>query len=94
MRYLRVKWLHTSADYPVVLYSELDEEGWEKRKVEVFADGRKGFAPPDDQDVGTRLGIEPVPSIEEITADAQFKPSWITKDMFEELWMTKGRNNA
>ncbi len=44
MRYLRVQWLHSHPDEPVTLYSELDDEGWEVRKVEIFADGHIGFA--------------------------------------------------
>ncbi len=44
MKYIKVKWLHSHPDEPVLLYSELDKDRWETRKVEVFADGRIGFA--------------------------------------------------
>jgi hypothetical protein len=95
MRYLRVKWVHTKPDYPVVLYTEVDDDGWEKRKVDVFADGKRGFAPPDDERFGTRLSIEPLPSIEEIGRDPQFEPSWITMAEFDEVWAKRSdRTNA
>lgn len=31
-------------DEPVMLYSELNDDMWETRKVEVYADGRSDFA--------------------------------------------------
>src|SRR5262249_25192281 len=37
--WIRVEWRHDSPDDPVVLYSELDAERWETRKVDVYADG-------------------------------------------------------
>ena len=44
MRYIKVKWIHAHANEPVWLYSELDDDFWETRKVEVFPDGTKGHA--------------------------------------------------
>jgi hypothetical protein len=89
MKYLRVKWLHESTRYPIIIYSELDDDGREARKVEVFADGRIGFAPPDDEVLQTMLSIESIPSIEEIGRDPQFEPSWISKDEFETIWKSR-----
>lgn len=43
MTYIRVQWLHEDSDFAVWLLSELDEERWETRKVEIFADGSKGY---------------------------------------------------
>ena len=44
MRYIKVKWIHSYPDEPVLLYSEIDDSGWEVRKVEVFPDGAYGYA--------------------------------------------------
>ena len=44
MRYLRVHWNHNHPDEPVAMYSELDDQSWELRKVEFFPDGRIGHA--------------------------------------------------
>lgn len=44
MQYIKVKWVHPPNEYPVMLYSELDDRRYEIRKVEVFADGRMQYA--------------------------------------------------
>ena len=44
MRYLYVKWLHKDPGAPVHIYSEVGDDSYERRKVEIYADGRKGFA--------------------------------------------------
>jgi hypothetical protein len=43
---------------PVVLYSELDDNRFEVRKVEVFRDGRLGYADAVRSSGGTGLGLE------------------------------------
>ena len=98
MKYLRVRWLHENSNDPVTLCSEIDEDGWEKRKIEIFAGGRMGFAPPGNEGLRTTLSIEPIPPIDEIGQDSQFQTSWIAKEEFEALWMnhpepTKGELN-
>src|SRR5262249_32664364 len=89
MRYLRVEWLHPDPDEPVTLYSEIDDEGWEVRKVEVFADGRLGFASATGATTATVLGEKPVPSVEEIAADPQFRAARITRKEFERVWASR-----
>lgn len=44
MGYLRVEWTQHNPEMPVEIYSELDEDRWEVRKVEVFADGRVQYS--------------------------------------------------
>jgi hypothetical protein len=91
MKYIKVKWLHSNPDEPVLLYSELDKDRWETRKVEIFADGRIGFASATEATPSTRtkLSIEPLPTFDEIAGDPQFQPGEITKDEFEEVWSTR-----
>jgi hypothetical protein len=86
MRYLRVQWLHGHADEPVEIYSELDDAGWEIRKVEIFRDGSIGFASASEAGGTTVLGEEAVPALEDIGTDPQFKPSRISKEEFERRW--------
>ncbi len=43
MNYIRVRWLHENPEAPVLVVSELDDHRWERRKVEVFADGSKAM---------------------------------------------------
>jgi hypothetical protein len=91
MEYLKVEWVHTHSDEPILLYSELDGGRWEARKVEVFADGRTGFASSTEATpgTGTKLSIEPIPALGEIAADPQFKPVEITKEEFETVWSAR-----
>jgi hypothetical protein len=89
MRYIRVKWIHSHPDEPVLMYSELDDAGWEIRKVEVFPNGSVGFASLTEATPSTRLSIEPLPSLDEIASDPQFEPVEITKDEFEKVWANR-----
>jgi hypothetical protein len=86
MQYLRVQWLHENPKEPIWLYSELDEDRWEIRKVEVFRDGTKGYASPTESDGRTFLGTLPVPALNNIGADPQFVPQEISKEDFEFVW--------
>lgn len=91
MRYLRVEWLLPHPDDPVTLYTEVDDAGREVRKVDVFADGRIGFAGPGGEtpSTGTWLGEQRVPSLEEIASDPQFKAAEITKEEFDKVWASR-----
>jgi hypothetical protein len=79
MTFLRVQWLHSSPNEPVWLVIELDDGRREVRKVEVFSNGSKGYATRDEEVGGTRLGVEPLPSIAEIAADPQFLVARVTR---------------
>jgi hypothetical protein len=86
MQYIRVRWNHDRSDEPVELWSELDAGSWEVRKVEVFPDGRLGFASRDESTEDTELGLAPVPAFEEIARDPEFSPEPITQAQFEDVW--------
>lgn len=86
--YIMVEHIHTYDDLPVRVYSELDEQRYEVRKIEIFRDGSIGYA-FDDIEVGpTGLGELPIPSLEEIAQDPYeiFFPKEITKEEFEKVW--------
>lgn len=90
MRYIKCEWLHGSPEYPVLLYSELDAERYETRKVEVYADGRTGYASSTSTAMGTELGECAVPEVSAINADPQFRCSEISAVEFEAVWRTSG----
>jgi hypothetical protein len=92
MRYVRIRWIHAHEDEPVELYSELDSASCERRKVEVFSDGRMGYAGADESCNGTMLGLEPVPPIGEIASDPQFEPEEISRAEFETILKTAHRS--
>jgi hypothetical protein len=89
MQYLRVQWDHCHPADPVEIWSELDESGWEVRKVEVFPDGTVGFANGTESTNSTVLGEAPIPPVGAIAADPQFKPTLITKNEFERVWINR-----
>jgi hypothetical protein len=83
---LRVRWNHEADDQPVFLLSELMDDLWEVRKIEIFRDGSMGCADADHETESTFLSEKPLPSFEEIALDPQFVPEWIEKSEFERLW--------
>jgi len=87
MKYVRLKWNHENPDEPVWIFSELDGEGKEVRKIECF---RNGFC-----DVATALGSSgtatlmtlPLPDLDDLARrDPEFEPVFITKEEFDEVW--------
>ena len=59
--YLRVEWRHQGPD-PALIYSELDEQRGEVRKVEMFRDSRVTHAWGKGSTGTTQLGDQPAPS--------------------------------
>ncbi len=84
--YLYSKWLNNPADSPMEFYSELDPGRWEVRKVEVFRDGRSGYASTVKSTGNTRLAIVPIPPLADISSLAEFETRTITADEFEAVW--------
>ncbi|MGO4722579.1 MULTISPECIES: DUF6881 domain-containing protein [unclassified Inquilinus] len=74
MSYIRVQWVHSFPDEPVWLISELDGNRRETRKVEIFADGSKGYAAEGVEIGGTRLGFEAAPTLKEIGSAPPIPP--------------------
>lgn len=85
--YIRVLWRHAFPDDPVALWSELDADRGEVRKVEIWSGGRVGYASNAGEVGGTRLGDVPVPPLGEINLDPQFHAEMIAKDDFERCWI-------
>lgn len=73
-----------------MLYSELDDNRFEVRKVEVFRDGHLGYADAERSSGGTGLGLVATPSLEEIAQDPQFEPVEIEQAEFEAVWERSG----
>jgi hypothetical protein len=86
MRYQEVHWLHELADEPVVLFSEVDDDGVERRKVERFRGGRLDLADEVTETGSTMLGEGPMPSLDEINAHPEFEGRPIAKEEFEAVW--------
>jgi hypothetical protein len=89
LKYLKVAWLHNFPDEPIIIYSEVDDNKNEVRKLELFRDGKIGYAFNDIEYGGSRLSECPLPELEEIASDPQFNPVEITKEEFEKVWTEK-----
>lgn len=86
MKYIKVQWIHENSEYPVWLYSEVDESFREIRKIEQYADGRLGYASQTRVSGGSELSVEPLPPFEQIAADPEFNLAEISQDEFERVW--------
>ena len=49
MQYMKCDWLIADPAEPVTIYSELDENRWETRKVHLFANGCRERAGPGEE---------------------------------------------
>ncbi|WP_203822933.1 DUF6881 domain-containing protein [Paractinoplanes ferrugineus] len=74
MRYWKVRWLHDLPDEPVELYSEIDEDDYERRKVEIYRDGHADYAGPTVATGSTMLSEVPVGTFEDIALLDDFEP--------------------
>lgn len=86
MEYLKVRWIHQHATEPVFLLSELDDQRYEVRKIEIFANGRMGFASENESSGETVLGEKPIPPAANIRMDPQFVVQQINRREFDEIW--------
>tara|TARA_R110002049_G_scaffold240956_1_gene414794 strand:+ start:366 stop:641 length:276 start_codon:yes stop_codon:yes gene_type:complete len=87
MYYLEVRWFHTFQDEPVLIYSELDEDLWELRKVEEFPDGTLGYADNKNHTEFTELSISRYPPFDEIASHPEFELNYIDQEIFEKVWI-------
>ncbi|MGW1280286.1 DUF6881 domain-containing protein [Streptomyces tsukubensis] len=86
MRYVKVAWDHEFADDPILYLSELGEDGYETRKIQLYRDGRSEWA---DESVDTAtIGLSeiPFPSLNEISNQPDFAATEITQEEFEKTW--------
>ncbi|ARU62737.1 hypothetical protein CBW65_18515 [Tumebacillus avium] len=85
---MKCEWLHDDENDPILIYSEMDDERYEVRKIEFYRDGRYGYAYEAVEVGGSGLGEVPVPTIEEIAEDefGHFVPMKISKEDFEKVW--------
>ena len=86
MKYIRVRWKHTNPDEPVWIFSEVESDGAELRKLECFKNGFCDFARPGESTGTTKLSTQHMPEMAELARDSEFEPVEITKEEFEEVW--------
>lgn len=86
MNYISIDWTHNFPDEPIKIYSEVDSQGWERRKIEIFPDGSVAFASPSLHCGDSYLSEARLPSLSEINSDPQFQGEKIDRAEFGSLW--------
>lgn len=86
MHYLKVKWIHEHADEPYLIYGELSDELEELRKIEIFKNGKIGYAQLNGVEYNAFSSTCNWPKKEEIESDPQFQVTVIMPHEFEILW--------
>ena len=86
MFYMRTLWFHDNNDDPSIIYSELDQNRYEVRKIEFFKSGNHLYASQEKETESCLLGELPIPKIEEINKDKQFWAVEISKGEFDNAW--------
>lgn len=81
-----VTWMQNDPTMPSAVYSEIDGARREVRKVEVFADGRYGFASSNASRPPTQLGLVPLPPLTDIARERELKARRGTAAEFDALW--------
>ena len=87
--YERLEWIRDYENEPHFINSELDDERYEARKIELFAAGRIVEVSEDRPERGsTGLVVLPVPGIEEVNAirEEEFLTEEIGAAAFDDLW--------
>ncbi|RSN51861.1 DUF6881 domain-containing protein [Actinomadura sp. WAC 06369] len=90
MRYIRIERNGAPVEGPVVAFCEIDEDGYENRKVEVFPDGVLDYAGGFVEGETTRLGDDPVGTVAEISRRPGFTAHEITSAEFRAAWAAAG----
>ena len=86
MKYELVDWQHNLDTQPAMIYSEIDDDGWEVRKVEVYRDGRVTFSDGTTCTGLTQLSETPLPSLAEIDGVEVLTGEVVAKEVFEAVW--------
>lgn len=87
MFYVLLEWSHKWDDEPVQIWSELDDQRCETRKIEVFSHGFR--LTYDHEDPRSAAGLADVPfpeDLRKLNAAGPFHASSVSQSDFEGLW--------
>lgn len=77
MKHGKMTWRSATRDDPCITYFIIDDERFEIEKIEVFDDGRVGYADVAREDGDTQLGDRPIPEFDDINKDPESMKSGI-----------------
>ncbi|WP_396654028.1 DUF6881 domain-containing protein [Mechercharimyces sp. CAU 1602] len=85
---MKVIWIHELQDEPTEYYLEVDQKGFEIRKIVMYRDGKVEFA-TETIEYGAFLSPVPVGTVEEISEEKEFEATEISKQEFLNIWESK-----
>lgn len=86
--YIKITYAERGARDPVMVFAELDEDRYEFRKVEIFANGLLGFADYSFYTPTTATSDDPLPSMEELAKLPEVvEAELISPEEFQEEWL-------
>jgi hypothetical protein len=86
MRYSFVRWIHSIPTAPLLLLAEIDDAGFESRKIDIYPNGQISYATRTHSDGATFLSYERYPDLSEINASAEFDAISGSAEVFEWFW--------
>jgi len=87
LKYILLKWFHNLDDEPYKIYSEIDDQRYEVRKIEIYKNGTIYIC--DEQMNNSQIELADVAfpeDLDEINQDRQFFAQYISKEKFESIW--------
>ncbi len=87
MEYIQLEWFHDVAEDPCIIYSEINGQRYEVRKIAAFKDGT--YMKCNEEMINSQIELADVPfpvNLEEINQDKQFYAKYISKEEFQEKW--------
>ena len=90
MMYVRIDWTHDYDSEPIAIYSEINHEGYEVRKIELYRDGQVGFAQGEIEYNGAGLSEKTFPPLDELNSQDEWdetRAELIHKEDFERVWV-------
>ena len=87
MEYVKLKWFHDIETEPCIIYSEISDQRYEVRKIEVYKSGV--CVKCDENMIGSQAILADVPfptDFDVINQDKQFYITYINKEEFERIW--------
>ena len=87
LKYILLNWFHNLEDEPYIIYSEIDNQRYETRKIEIYKNGTIRKCNEKMLNSQIELGDVAFPeNLDEINQDEQFHAQYISKEEFESMW--------
>lgn len=87
MKYILLKWFHNLENEPYIIYSEIDNQRYEVRKIEIYKNGITRKC--DEKMVNSQIELGDVAfpeNLDDINQDKEFYAQYISKEEFESIW--------